>query len=78
MSRNNIQTQLIKAGIKALKEYGYPNVTEDNIISDYIYSSFFRELLYRSKDLHGGILNKDIELLVTEIENQLLIKNLSK
>ena len=39
------QKHLIAAGVKHLKEYGYPNVTAENILTDRIYSAFFKSML---------------------------------
>lgn len=36
---------IIKLGIKNLKEFGYPDVTEKTILTDEIYSAFFQSML---------------------------------
>lgn len=41
----DIRGQLLKAGVKNLKEFGYPTVDEDNILTDMIYSGFFKSML---------------------------------
>ena len=43
MSR--IDQSLIAAGVRNLKEYGYPGINEDNIMTDRIYASFFASML---------------------------------
>lgn len=40
-----MRQKLITAGIKNLKEYGYPGVTEENILTDDIYKAFFKSML---------------------------------
>lgn len=40
-----IKQQIISAGIKNLKDFGYENVTSENIIQDKIYSAFFKRML---------------------------------
>lgn len=42
MSYRNV---LIAAGVKNLKEFGYPQVTKENILTDKIYSGFFKSML---------------------------------
>lgn len=43
------QKHLIAAGVKNLKEYGYPHVTVENILTDTIYSAFFKSMLEDNK-----------------------------
>jgi hypothetical protein len=40
-----VRTKLIKAGIRNLKEFGYPQVNETNILTDHLYSAFFDRML---------------------------------
>lgn len=40
-----IQAKLVDAGVKNLREYGYPNVDAKNIMTDQIYSAFFKSML---------------------------------
>lgn len=37
--------KIIKAGVANLKEFGYPSVSAENILTDHIYSQFFRSML---------------------------------
>ena len=41
----DIRAVLIGAGVKNLKEFGYPDVSVDNILTDMIYSKFFKGML---------------------------------
>ena len=65
---NPIKTALINKGIEALKEYGYPSVTAENILTDEIYSSFFKEMLRgsigQSRDIDNAIIG--ICLIINE------------
>lgn len=45
----DIQQKLITAGIKNLKEFGYPKVNADNILTDIIYKGFFKSILIDNK-----------------------------
>ena len=36
---------LIQSGIRNLKEFGYPDVTAENILTDRIYKKFFASML---------------------------------
>ncbi len=36
---------LINAGVRNMKEFGYPSVTADNILTDMVFSRFFASLL---------------------------------
>lgn len=39
------EQKLIKAGVKNLREFGYPEASEANIFSDYVYATMFRRML---------------------------------
>ena len=41
----DIRGKLIEAGVKNLKEFGYPHVSSDNILTDMVYSRFFQGML---------------------------------
>lgn len=45
---NQLRDQLISAGVRNLQKYGYPSVDKDNILTDEIYSAFFRSMLEHS------------------------------
>ena len=50
---------LIRSGIKNLKEFGYDDVNEDNIMTDKIYKAFFQRML---NDSLGEYPDVDIEI----------------
>ena len=45
MTTEQIKRKLIIAGISNLKEFGYEQVDKENILTDDIYSQFFRLML---------------------------------
>lgn len=45
MTNEQIREHLLKAGVKNLKEFGYPEVTIENILTDEIYKEFFKGML---------------------------------
>lgn len=61
---NAIRTKLLKAGVRNLKEFGYPSVDEKNILTDMIFKEFFRSML---KDNLGKGADKDINALLAEL-----------
>lgn len=42
---------LIAAGVRNLQEFGYPHCNSDNILTDMVYSQFFRAQLLDVRDL---------------------------
>lgn len=59
-----VRDKLIEAAIRNMREFGYPNVTPENIITDIVYSAFFDSML---KDNLGHGYDKDMEALRGEI-----------
>ena len=45
MKKEKIKEHLIKAGVKNLKEFGYPDVDTKNILTDEVYKEFFKSML---------------------------------
>ncbi len=41
----SIRNQLISAGVRNLKEFGYPAVNSENILTDEVFMPFFRAML---------------------------------
>jgi hypothetical protein len=60
-----IRKKLIDAGVRNLKEFGYPDVTSDNILTDMIYGGFFKSML---KDNLGQGFDTPINALLAELE----------
>jgi len=63
MTKDEIKTKLIEAGIKNLKEFGYEQVDKDNILTDDIYSQFFRSMLNDNL----SILNKSLNSAIIDL-----------
>lgn len=45
LGKDQIRTHLIQAGVKNLRAFGYPSCDEKNILTDRVYSAFFRSML---------------------------------
>ena len=63
--RKEIKNKLKQAGVRNLKEFGYPEVNTDNITTDMIYKAFFLSML---KDNLGKGFDKEINELIKECE----------
>lgn len=61
-----MEQALIAAGVKSLQEYGYPAVDKTNILTDPIYSGFFRSMLRDTKG-HSPEVDKAIDSLLAKI-----------
>lgn len=60
----SIRDKLIAAGVKNLKEFGYPSVNAENILTDKIFKEFFVRML--DENLGHGFDN-EINALIAEI-----------
>lgn len=65
MTNERIREHLLKSGVTNLKEFGYPDVTIETILTDIVYSGFFKSML---ED------NKGSDNQVDEVINQLLLE----
>ena len=65
MTNEQIKQHLLEAGVKNLKEFGYPQVDTENILTDVVYSGFFKSML---ED------NKGNSSQIDEVINELLTK----
>ena len=59
------RAKLINAGVRNLKEFGYPSVNTKNILTDLLFKSFFVSML---KDNLGKGADKEINVLLTELD----------
>lgn len=64
---NDYRNKLLAAGVKNLKAFGYPSVSETNILTDPVYSAFFESMLNDNKG-HSGGLDDAIDGLLGEIK----------
>lgn len=67
---SEVRKKLIQAGIRNLKEYGYPDVDSENIITDMIYSAFFSSMLKDNLGFAGQSVDAEINGLLHEIATQ--------
>lgn len=66
---NDYRKRLIAAGVKNLREFGYPSCNETNILTDQIFSAFFASMLKGNKG-QSGELDAVIDELLKEAEPQ--------
>jgi hypothetical protein len=62
-SEEEIRERLIAAGVKNLKEFGYSEVTNENILTDEVYGEFFNSMLRDNKG-HSTRIDKVIDELL--------------
>ena len=62
-----MKEKLIKNGVKNLKEFGYLEVTEENILTDMVYAQFFKNMLEENLGKYKPA-DKYIQELITQIE----------
>lgn len=43
---SDLRKEIIQSGVSNLKEYGYPSCNSENILTDKIYSAFFKNMLH--------------------------------
>lgn len=60
----NMRDKLIAAGVRNLKEFGYPSVNAENILTDKIYRMFFKSML---EDNLGKGVDAEVNALLAEI-----------
>jgi len=69
MTQELIIEKMTEAGVKNLKEFGYPAVNSENIFTDIIYAGFFKSML---KDNKGSSKQIDdaIDVLLAKIKTE--------
>jgi hypothetical protein len=68
MTNEQIREHLLKAGVKNLKEFGYPEVTIETILTDEVYKEFFKSMLEDNKG-NGKQVDEVIDQLLSEVAN---------
>jgi hypothetical protein len=63
----SIRTGLIEAGVKNLREYGYPTCDAESILTDPVYKAFFQSMLRDNKG-HGKDIDAAIDGLLAETQ----------
>ena len=66
MTNEQIREHLLKAGVKNLKEFGYPEVTTEKILTDEVYKEFFKSMLEENKG-NGKQVDEVINQLLSEV-----------
>lgn len=65
MNDEKIRARLISAGVRNLKEFGYPSVDAKNILVDPVFKPFFISML---EDNTGQGFDKQINALIAELK----------
>ena len=66
MTNEQIREHLLKTGVKNLKEFGYPEVTTETILTDEVYKEFFKSMLEDNKG-NGKQVDEVIDQLLSEV-----------
>jgi hypothetical protein len=64
---DKIKDKLLEAGVNNLKEYGYPEVNKETILTDLIYKGFFKSMLKDNLGKSNKVVDGIINDLLTEI-----------
>lgn len=67
MTNKETRERLLEAGVGNLKEYGYPAVTKETILTDTVYKEFFKSMLNQNLG-YGTQLDEVINQLLSEIK----------
>ncbi len=70
MADNLVRNSLIKNGVKNLRQFGYPSVNKDNILTDYLFSQFFLNMLRDNKGSQYANVDREIDQLIAEINER--------
>lgn len=62
-----IRKRLIQAGVRNLKEFGYPTVTEETIMTDYVFRRFFISMLEENVGKGSAVHDHEINRLLEEL-----------
>lgn len=63
-TEQDIRTRILKRAVLNLKEFGYENCNEDNILTDEVYKIFFKKQL---ENVQGESKNADVEKVITDL-----------
>ena len=74
----SIRDKLIAAGVRNLREFGYPSCDEKNILTDMVFSRFFDTMLKDTKGQAGAEVDSVVDSLLKEIDERLLPKIMKK
>ena len=65
----HVRDILITSEVKALRKFGYPECSPENVTTDYLYASFFDSHLKEAQDKGG--LTHDTDLAVSELRAEI-------
>lgn len=63
-----MRQQLMEAGVKNLREFGYPTVAKANITTERVFAVFFRGMLEENR---GQGADEEIDDLIAEIDRNM-------
>ena len=63
-TEQDIRTRILKRAVLNLKEFGYENCNEDNILTDEVYKIFFKKQL---ENVQVESKNADVEKVITDL-----------
>lgn len=66
MENIEIKQKIIAAGVKNLKTYGFKDANKNNILSDKVYSEFFKSMLIDNKGKSTAQVDAVIDNLINE------------
>jgi hypothetical protein len=64
---NILREKLIMAGVKNLKDYGYPSCSPENIMTDQIYKAFFASMLRDNMGKVSPSVDAEIRRMLAEM-----------
>jgi len=67
MTNKQIREHLLKASVKNLREFGYPEVTTETILTDEVYKMFFKSMLEDNLG-NGKQFDEVIDQILSEVE----------
>lgn len=68
-TNQQIKDHLLNAGVKNLKEFGYPDADTKNILTDLIYAAFFKSMLEENKGVSTEQVDEVIDELLTTLKD---------
>lgn len=69
LTDDKIEDMLLDAGIKNLNDFGYTDVNKETIITDMVYSAFFKKMLQENKGQSTDQIDNVIDGLLLKIVN---------
>lgn len=65
-----VRNSILRAGVKNLKEFGYPDTNAENILTDYLYRKFFKSMLEDDENKLPSHLDHIRLAIIAEIDAQ--------